>query len=136
MPRVRTARKSPRSRALKRYWREVRGIERDQGVSLKKARKLWKKQKSGWKINVRTEKDYVGERDTTSFNAVIFLDAENRDDAFDKAYERIAEFFGRGTHNFIPRDELKFGAFRGYEKKRSWLKWKHKGYKKSRRALL
>lgn len=118
------ARKSTRSRALKKYWRKVHGIARDEGLSVEKARKIYRMPKKYWRVVMRTT--YHGKNDDTNIQSMGYIEAETAEDAISEQYDRIADHFGRERDEFIPRSRFRVEAFRTGKLERGFIKWKHK----------
>jgi len=117
---------------MKRYWKDVKSIARDKGVSIRKARKAWRHRY--WKVVIRTK--YGKGLSRVSIQSVQYIKADSRNDAMDEAYQNILNHFDRDEGDFIPRHRFRVSAFKGYEKERGWLKWKHQREKKFQRASL
>jgi hypothetical protein len=108
---------------MKRYWKKIKSIARDQGLTIAEARQAaWKGRH--WKVVIRIE-DYLGRRSEIDIAGTFYVEADTAEQAKRLGYKKILDWFDRDEEKFVPFKKFKAGAFAGHEKQRGLLKWRH-----------
>jgi hypothetical protein len=107
---------------MRKYWKKIKAISRDRGISCKEARRA--AVEGVYKVVIRIE-DYLGKKSAVDINGTFYLEADSPEDAKAQAYGRVLNWFDRDEGFFIKRKHFKVEAFGGHKKQKGLIKWRH-----------